>query len=151
MTSVERACVSSALFVTKAATLIVVKKGFLWAWYFWFTGNSCPLSFNRPLIPQFRLSLLFLINEKGQIIQIIDAIPKRKLPVTNFDNNSFETLTKHNWYNRGTIWRSFSLCVHGSGIPFSPFSNSNVDRGKKEIDETELRVTSGTEARTRIP
>ena len=95
------------------------KKGFLWAWYFWFTANSCPLSFNRPLIPEFRLSLLFVINEKGQIIQFINVIPKRKLTVTNFDNNSFETLTKHNRYNRGTIWRSFSLCVHCSGTPFS--------------------------------
>ena len=48
------------------------------------------------------LSLLFLINEKGQIIQIINAIPKRKLAVTNFDNVSFETLTdrfEYNWYN----------------------------------------------------
>ena len=58
------------------------------------------------------LSLLFLITEKGQVIQIINAIPKRKLAVGNFDNNSFETLTdrfEYNWYNGHNFKVLFSL------------------------------------------
>lgn len=81
---------------------------------------------------------------------MINAIPQQKLPVTNFDGNSFETSTdrfEHNWYNRhieGPFLSAFMVQI----LPFLTYSK--VARGKKEINEIEVRVT-GTEARTRIP
>ena len=95
-----------------------------------------------------------LVNGKRKIIRMINAIPKWNLPATNFDDNSLETLTdrfEYNWYNlTGTLKVLFSPRSYFRHYFFLPIQALHAVK-KKKIDEIELRVTSGTEARTIIP